>query len=118
MLVTSNVILELAKVLACIGESSVAELARVHWTFANGESMICENPIGEVPATHVTHLVLLCECTRNCNRKIVPYLTREACWKEKTKVFLSILYDVMKKLKSLFNKQSRASLSPLFFCLS
>ena len=34
-----------------IGESTGGILAKVHWTFANGESPVCENPIGELPVT-------------------------------------------------------------------
>jgi hypothetical protein len=35
-----------------IGESAEGILANVWWTFANGESPICEILIGEVPVTH------------------------------------------------------------------
>jgi hypothetical protein len=34
-----------------IGESAEGILANVWWTFANGESPICEILIGEVPVT-------------------------------------------------------------------
>ena len=34
-----------------IGESAGDKMAKVHWTFAIGESPICESLIGEVPAT-------------------------------------------------------------------
>ncbi len=34
-----------------IGESTGGILVKVHWTFANGESPICEIPIGELPVT-------------------------------------------------------------------
>jgi hypothetical protein len=38
-----------------IGESTQGLLAKDQWTFANGESPICEIPIGELPATHLIH---------------------------------------------------------------
>ncbi len=34
-----------------IGKSTGGILVKVHWTFANGESPICEIPIGELPVT-------------------------------------------------------------------
>ena len=34
-----------------IGESTGGVLAKVYWSFANGESPFCESPIGEVPVT-------------------------------------------------------------------
>ena len=39
-----------------IGESAGGVLAKVQWTFANGESSVCEIPIGEVPATRFQSL--------------------------------------------------------------
>ena len=36
-----------------IGENTGVILAKDQWTFANGESPICESPIGEHPATRV-----------------------------------------------------------------
>jgi hypothetical protein len=41
-----------------IGESAEGILANVWWTFANGESPICEILIGEVPVTPLTNDVL------------------------------------------------------------
>jgi hypothetical protein len=46
------------------GESVGVVLAKVQWTFANGETPDCEIPIGEVPATlsinkHLLLIVLL-----------------------------------------------------------
>jgi hypothetical protein len=34
-----------------IGKITGGILVKVHWTFANGESPICEIPIGELPVT-------------------------------------------------------------------
>jgi hypothetical protein len=34
-----------------IGENTGCILAKDQWTFANGESPVCEIPIGELPAT-------------------------------------------------------------------